>query len=166
MLVYAKRLNEVNKTLADIPSLAIYEQFYGFTSKDLGLYALEAHRLVGAVWIRRLNCDHGSNAYIDDNIPVLSIAVLSEYRGKGIGSMMIEQLFIEAGALYEHISVSVLRDSAAIHFYERHGFVTYDSPSQKYSPVDGSEVITMIKKLDRGEVQRPSDGYDPRRWMD
>ena len=40
MLHYALRLDEVNKTLSDIPKLAIYEEFYGFTTKDLGLYAL------------------------------------------------------------------------------------------------------------------------------
>jgi GNAT superfamily N-acetyltransferase len=63
----------------------------------------------GAVWIRRLNADHGSNGYIDDNTPILNMAVLPEFRGKGIGSQMIEQLFMEAGALHENISVSVVQ---------------------------------------------------------
>ncbi|MEW5832361.1 MAG: hypothetical protein AB1763_05940 [Campylobacterota bacterium] len=66
MLYYAMRLDEVKKSLADLPKLAIYEAFYGFTSKDLGLYALVDNQLAGAVWIRRLNADHGSNGYIDD----------------------------------------------------------------------------------------------------
>lgn len=166
MLVYAMRLNDVDKTLADIPALSIYEQFYGFTSKDLGLYALVDNQLAGAVWIRRLNTDHGSNAYIDDSTPVLNIAVIPEFRGQGIGSMMIQQLFIEAGALYDNISVALVLDSPAIRFYERHGFVTYDIGSKKYSFVDGSDTITMVKKLEKAEVKRPTDGYDPRRWMD
>ncbi len=166
MLHYALRLDQVNETLSDIPKLAIYEEFYGFTSKDLGLYALVDNQLAGAVWIRRLNADHGSNGYIDDNTPILNIAVLPEFRDKGLGSQMIEQLFIEAGALYDNISVSVVHNSTAISFYERHGFVKYDNGSVEQSFVDGSDVITMIKRLQKATVIRPTDGYDPRRWMD
>ena len=166
MLHYAMRLDQVNKTLSDIPKLAIYEEFYGFTSKDLGLYALVDNKLAGAVWIRRLNADHGSNGYIDDNTPILNIAVLPEFRGQGIGSQMIEQLFIEAGALYDTISVSIVDNSPAISFYERHGFIRHDNGSVEQSFVDGSDVITMVKKLEKAAVVRPSDGYDPRRWMD
>lgn len=166
MLHYALRLDQVNKTLSDIPKLAIYEEFYGFTSKDLGLYALVDNKLVGVVWIRRLNADHGSNGYIDDNTPILNIAVLPEFRGKGLGSQMLEQLFIEAGALYAQICVAVINHSPAITFYKRHGFVKHDNASVEQSFVDGSDVITMVKKLQKAAVVRPSDGYDPRRWMD
>jgi GNAT superfamily N-acetyltransferase len=166
MLHYAMRLDDVNKSLSDLPKLSIYSEFYGYTSKDLGLYALVDNQLTGAVWIRRLNADHSSNGYIDDNTPILNIAILPEFRGKGIGSQMIEQLFIEAGALYENISVSVLHDSPAISFYERHGFVCHDNGSAEQSFVDGKNVITLIKKLQNAAVIRPSDGYDPRRWMD
>lgn len=166
MLHYAMRLDDINKSLTDIPKLAIYNEFYGFTSKDLGLYALVENQLAGAVWIRRLNAHHGSNGYIDDNTPILNIAVLPEFRGQRIGSQMIEQLFIEAGALYETISVSVVEDSPAVHFYEYHGFIRHDNISIEKSFVDGKNVITLIKKLQKAAVIRPTDGYDPRRWMD
>ena len=166
MLYYSMRLHEVSKTLTDIPILSIYEQFYGFTSKDLGLYTLVDNQLAGAVWIRRLNVDHGSNGYVDDTTPVMNIAVIPEFRNAGLGSMMLEQLFVEAGALHESISLSVQCDSPAVRFYERHGFVLHDNGAKKKSPVDGSDVVTMIRKLQKAEIKRPSDGYDPRRWMD
>lgn len=166
MLHYSMRLHSVSKTLAEIPILTIYEHFYGFTSKDLGLYALVDNQLAGAVWIRRLNADHGSNGYVDDTTPVMNIAVIPEFRGQGLGSMMLEQLFVEAGALHESISLSVQSESPAVRFYERHGFSVYESGFKKKSPVDGSEVVTMVKKLQKAEIKRPSDGYDPRRWMD
>lgn len=166
MLPYAMRLHEVNKTLADLPKLSIYHEFYGFTTKDLGLYALVDHQLAGAAWIRRLNADHGSNGYIDDMTPVLIMSVLPEFRGNGIGSAMLEQLLVEAGALYENISLSVVHDSDAVRFYERHGFIRHEGPVAEKSIVDGSDVMTMVKPLQRGEVKRPTDGYDPRRWMD
>ena len=166
MLHYAMRLDQVDKTLSDIPKLAIYEEFYGFTSKDLGLYALVSNQLAGAVWIRRLNADHASNGYIDDNTPILTIAVLPEFRGQGIGSLMMNQLIIEAGALYDRISASVVRDSPAIRFYERHGFLMDSNGRDEKSFIDGSDVVTMIRELKRADVKRPGDGYDPRRWMD
>ncbi len=136
MLPYAMRLDDVNKSLSDVPKLAIYSEFYGYTSKDLGLYALADNQLAGAVWIRRLNADHSSNGYIDDKTPILNIAVLPEFRGKGIGSQMIEQLFIEAGALYDQISVSIVHDTPAISFYERHGFIRHGNTSVEQSFVD------------------------------
>lgn len=165
MLSYAYRLYDLNLSLNDIPHLSVYEQFYGFTSKDLGLYALVDNKLAGAAWIRRIQDDSGANAFINENTPVLTIAVLPEFRQRGIGTALLDQLILEAGALYDGISVSVLKDSPAVHFFERVGFVRADV-SIKYSPVDASPVITMIKTIDRQEVIRPSDGYDPRRWMD
>lgn len=166
MLHYAMRLDDVKKSLADIPKLAIYEEFYGFTSKDLGLYALADNQLAGAAWIRRLNAEHGSNGYIDDNTPILTVAVIPAFRGRGIGSSMLEQLLIEAGALYERISLSVVSNSPAMRFFERHGFVAHQNDSKEKSFVDGADVVTMIKQLNKAEVKRPTDGYDPRRWMD
>lgn len=166
MLHYAMRLDDVKITLAELPKLSIYHEFYGFTSKDLGLYALVNNQLAGAVWIRRLNSDHGSNGYIDDNTPILNIAVLPEFRGQGLGSQMLQQLFIEAGALYENMSVSLLKDSRALSFYEKHGFIRDDNGIVEQSFVDGRDVITLVKKLQKAAIIRPSDGYDPRRWMD
>ena len=166
MLHYAMRLDDVNKTLEDIPKLSIYEAFYGFTTKDLGLYALVDNQLAGAAWIRRLNSDHGANGYVSDTTPILIVAVLPDYRGKGIGSAMLEQLFIEASTLHEQISLSILANSPAKCFYERHGFSIYENAKNEKSFVDGQDVITMMKTLDKGPVKRPTDGYDPRRWMD
>jgi hypothetical protein len=79
---------------------------------------------------------------------------------------MMEQLLIEAGALYERISVSVVSHSRAIRFYECHGFVQHNNGTEEKSFVDGSEVVTMTRQLDKAEIKRPTDGYDPRRWMD
>lgn len=165
MLHFAMRLDELNKTLQDFPQLDIYKNFYGLSSKDLGLYALSEHTIAGAVWIRILRADDGANGFVDANTPVLNIAVKPEFRGIGIGSAMLEQLLLEAGAVFEQISVSVVKGSKAVKFYEKFGFTKVASSEGK-SPVDESEVITMLKELEKKEVVRPTDGYDPRRWMD
>lgn len=165
MLCYAMRLDELNKSISDFPMLSIYEKFYGLSAKDLGLYSLVENKIAGAVWIRLLKEEDGANGYVDANTPVLNIAVIPEFRGKGIGSAMLEQLLQEAGAVFEQISVSLLQDSKAVQLFKKLGFAKVEASEGK-SPVDGSDVFTMLKKLEKKEVIRPTDGYDPRRWMD
>jgi len=165
MLHYAYRLDEADLTLSKLPALSIYNDFYGFTRKDLGLYALVDNEIAGAIWTRKLNHEHNSNAFIDEDTPVLSIAVLPKFRRNSIGSAMMEQFLQEAAALYQQISVSVVKDSYAVKFYEKFGFIKVEN-SDKKSKVDDSDVFTMLKILEKKEVERPSDGYDPRRWMD
>ena len=165
MLHYSMRLDDIDKTLQDFPQLNIYEKFYGLSTKDLGLYALVDNKVVGAVWIRLLREDAGAMGYVDANTPVLNIAVLPEFRGKGIGSSMLAQFLLEAGAVFEQTSLSVTQDSDAVKFFTKFGFTKVDASEGK-SPIDGHDIFSMIKKLQKKEVVRPTDGYDPRRWMD
>ncbi len=156
MLHYAYRLDETDKKVQDFAELDIYCRFYGLSSKDLGLYALCEHKIAGAAWIRLLK---------EDEPPILTIGVKPEFRGVGIGSAMLEQLFLEAGALFERISVSALNNEKSVGFFKKHGFAEVENSLSK-SPVDGLEVVTMTKELPKERVVRPTDGYDPRKWMD
>lgn len=165
MLYYAARLDDIQMSLEDFPRLTIYEKYYGLNHHDVGLYALVGHEIAGAAWIRLLKASDEADAYIDDITPVLTIAVKPEFRCTGIASAMLEQLLLEAGALYERLSVSVIHDSPALALFERSGFTRVDG-SAKQSPVDGSQLFTMVKELQRKEVARPSEGYDPTYWMD
>ena len=166
MLLYSQRVDEVNKTVSDFSThLSIYEDFYGLTRKDLGLYAMKDSVVSGAIWTRRLNEDHNSNAFLDEDTPVLNIAVKPEFRNQGIARAMIEQFLQEAGALYSGLSISVVDTKENISFFEKFGFKTADVEGKK-SYVDNAAAIIMVKKLEQKDVQRPSDGYDPRRWMD
>ena len=165
MLWYAYRLDEIDKKVNDFDKLGIYEKYYGLTRRDLGLYALAQNTLAGAAWIRLISKDKEPNAFIDEQTPILSIAVKPEFRLSGIGSLMLDQLLQETGALYKQISVSVLKESSAIKFFEKFGFERYSDIVEK-SPVDNSATIIMTKQLSNVEVVRPSDGYDPSRWMD
>ncbi|MDA3909053.1 MAG: GNAT family N-acetyltransferase [Sulfurimonas sp.] len=165
MLRYAMRLDELNYSLADFPALKIHEKFYGLSTKDLGLYSLVENKISGAVWIRLLKPEDAAMGYVDAETPILNIAVIPELREKGIGSAMLSQFLQEAGAVFEQISLSVLQDSKAVKLFEKFGFGKVEASEGK-SPIDGSKVFTMLKKLEIKEVVRPTDGYDPRRWMD
>ena len=130
----------------DMQNLNIYSDYFGLTTKDLGLYALVDNKIAGAIWSRELNDNRDT--------PVLSVAILPEFKGEGIGSFMMEQFLQEAGALYAQISIDITHKPKAILFYEKFGFEKVQ------------DTFVMIKKLEKKEVFRPTDGYDPTRWMD
>ncbi len=122
-----------------------YTEFYGLTTKDLGLYVLADNKIAGAIWSRQLNAGA---------IPRVSFAILPEFKKQGIGIFMMEQFLQEAGAVYEEIQVDISAKPKAIKFYEKFGFNKID------------ETLLLSKKLEKKEVFRPTDGYDPTRWMD
>ncbi len=56
-------------------------------------------------------------------ITLVDIALLPEYRNRGIGTLLIESLLQEAKALRKNVALQVLRGSAAARLYERLGFI-------------------------------------------
>jgi len=129
----------------DERELKKYTEFYGLTTKDLGLYALVDNKIAGAIYSRILN---------PDELPTLSVAIVPEFKGEGIGSFMMDQFLQEAATMYDGLSIDVSAKPKSLKFYEKFGF-TKDSESFK-----------LTKKLEKKEIVRPTDGYDPTRWMD
>ena len=127
----------------DAQNLDIYYDFYGLSSNDLGLYALVDNAIVGAIWSRK----------IEGNPPLLSLAVLPEHRRKGLATAMMKQFLLEAGAVYQELNVDTYAEQSSINFYTKFGFTA-------------TEGNMMQKLLKHEEITRPTDGYDPRRWMD
>jgi len=155
MLKYAYTLDELNIELKNVPQLKKMSDFYGLTSKDLGLYAMFEKKVVGAIWSREL----------DGNTPQISIAVLPAFRRQGIASQIMEQFLQEAGQVYKKIEVHLFADADAIHFYKKFGFTT-EKNKHKESLINASQIITMSKTLQLKEVLRPSDGYDASYWIE
>ena len=155
MLTYAYTLDALNIELKNVPQLKKMSDFYGLTRKDLGIYAMFEKKVVGAIWSREL----------EGNTPKVSMAVLPEYRKKGIGSQIMEQFLQEAGSVYKEIEVNLFEDSDVREFYTKFGFEVCEKP-QEISIVDGSSLLVMSKKLNLKEVVRPSDGYDASYWIE
>ncbi|KST67343.1 hypothetical protein BC008_29550 [Mastigocoleus testarum BC008] len=106
-----------------IPEIARYLRGWG-REGDCGFLASDAEtsQPVGAVWLRLLVGKNQGYGYVNDDTPELSIAVLPEYRGQGIGTQLLTYLL---SSVYGHssISLSVSEDNPALRLYKRFGFV-------------------------------------------
>src|SRR5205814_958739 len=93
---------------------------------DLGVVAFHPHmwELIGAAWLRLLTGDERGYGWVDDETPELTIAVLPEYRGNGVGKRLLAQLLELARPRYNTVSLSVSRENPARRLYERAGFET------------------------------------------
>lgn len=101
----------VPRTVLQEPALRRYVEDFGWAADDRCLAA--------AVWVRRM---HGFG-HVDDATPELAIALYPEYRGRGIGTLllraMLERLRQEGCA---RVSLSVQRENRAAAWYLREGF--------------------------------------------
>ena len=59
----------------------------------------------------------------DDEIRIVDIALLPEFRGQGIGTRLIEELFAEGDRVGKPVRIHVEKFNRALALYERLGFV-------------------------------------------
>ena len=100
------------------PEIFVYIKDFG-GKDDCGLLAEQDGQIIGAAWTRIIP----AYGHIDDKTPELAISVLPNFRGKGVGSKIMESLFDllrERG--YQRTSLSVQKDNPAVRFYERLGY--------------------------------------------
>ena len=57
-----------------------------------------------------------------DEIRVVDLALLPAYRNRGIGTLLMRQVCLEAAKAGKPVRLSVLKNNRAIHWYERLGF--------------------------------------------
>jgi ribosomal protein S18 acetylase RimI-like enzyme len=89
---------------------------------DLGVVA-EDESPVGAAWIRLLPESDPGFGFVNASTPELSMGVVQEWRGQGVGARLLEALISSARAHnLAGISLSVNPDNYALRLYERVGF--------------------------------------------
>ena len=100
------------------PEIFVYIKDFG-GKDDCGILAEQGEQIIGAAWTRIIP----AYGHIDNKTPELAISVLPNFRGKGVGSKIMEGLFdllCERG--YERTSLSVQKENPAVRFYERLGY--------------------------------------------
>ena len=75
---------------------------------------------VGVAWVRLMK----SYGYVDNDTPELSISLLPEYRGKGIGTVLLSELLHSLKMKNcRYVSLSVQKaNTAALRLYRKAGF--------------------------------------------
>lgn len=147
LLYYAARLDETEQSLDDYPHLEQYERHYGSLNGDVGVYMIADSKVAGGAWVRLLADGYG---HIDHDTPELVFAVKPNFRNQGIGTSIMNQLFIEVSKVFSQMSLSVREDNPVISLYKRLGFVKVEGTDHKNT--EGSISVTMLKVFDEVKV--------------
>lgn len=108
-----------SRDVVDLPELKLYIEHFGTKEDDFCLVADYEGKVIGAVWVRIMN-DYG---HIDNQTPSLAISLYKEYRNKGIGSrLMNEMIVLLKNKGYNRISLSVQKNNYAVNMYLKLGF--------------------------------------------
>jgi ribosomal protein S18 acetylase RimI-like enzyme len=82
---------------------------------------------IGAAWYRLFSADRPGYGFVDEQTPELSMGVARPYRGRGVGSALLDALIATAaGKGHARVSLSVALANPAQRLYRRHGFVEVD----------------------------------------
>ena len=110
------------------PALKAYTERWGRVGDD-GLIALDVANgnAIGAIWTRLFSSGARGYGFIDEGTPELSIAVIPDRRGCGIGSELLRRLLGRLDETHSAVSLSVSAGNPATRLYVRHGFETIES---------------------------------------
>lgn len=116
------------KSIIKQPELQVYVSDFG-KKDDCCLVAEADGKIVGAVWTRIMN-DYG---HVGDFIPSFAISLYKDFRGKGIGtSLMEEMLAVLREKGYKKASLSVQKANYAYELYLKVGFAVVDENDEEY----------------------------------
>ncbi|WKN43046.1 GNAT family N-acetyltransferase [Tunicatimonas pelagia] len=125
------------------PTLAKYIVNWGTDALDIALVAEEDGELIGAIWGRRFTRDNAGFGFVDEETPELSVAVKEAWRGKGIGTKLVQEIgkaYREVGV--KALSLSVDKKNQAYELYKKMGFEIVNMVA------DTETSVVMKKDLD------------------
>lgn len=125
-LYHAIHVSDARPPARDIvegPELARYVRGWRYDVEPGVIAETRAGVAVGACWLRLLQRENAGYGYLAEDIPELSVAVLPEYRNRGIGSALLDHLIRAAEPRFRGISLSVSITNPARRLYARKGFV-------------------------------------------
>ena len=129
---------EIPRSIIREPELAACIEGFGTLPDDHCLVAEIETTVVGAAWARIVR----TYGHVDDATPLLSISLLPEHRGRGIGTALMDRLLDQLRTLgHRRASLSVQKANPALRLYRRADFVDHRE--------EGDELI-MIKTWPKG----------------
>ncbi len=117
------------KSIIENEELQVYVRNFGKLPDDRCLVAECDGMVVGAVWTRVMN-DYG---HIADGVPSLAMSLYKEYRNKGIGTKLLEQMLrLLRKEGYQQVSLSVQKENYAVRMYRKVGFEVLKETEEEY----------------------------------
>jgi GNAT superfamily N-acetyltransferase len=105
------------------PQLAIYHRGWGRPG-DVGVAVELDGAVVGVAFFRLFREGEHGHGFVDEDTPELGIAVQEEFRGRGLGTLLLDKLAERARAEgIGRLSLSVETENPARRLYERLGYV-------------------------------------------
>lgn len=113
----------IPRSVLKIPEVFAYIKDFGKRADDHCLVADMDGKIIGAVWIRIISGETKGFGYIDDQTPEFAISLFKEYRGRSIGTRLMEKMVEYMCKLgYKQASLSVQKENYAVKLYLKMGF--------------------------------------------
>lgn len=117
------------RSIIEQPELQVYIEDFGKREDDICFVAEVRDKIVGAVWVRVMN-DYG---HIEEGVPSFAISLYKEYRGRGIGTKLMERMLKEIKERgYTKTSLAVQKANYAVRMYQKVGFEIVAENEEEY----------------------------------
>ena len=115
-------LSNPEREIIEIPEINIYIKDFG-RKDDFCLVAKIEKELIGAIWIRQFTKENKGFGFVNTETPELSMAIKPEFQGQGIGTKMLDAMFLKLTILnYKQVSLSVDKRNFAYDLYKKFDF--------------------------------------------
>lgn len=112
--------------------LRVYCEEFGRPG-DCAVTAVKQGVPVGAAWARLFTPQAPGYGSVDPSVPELAIAVEAAYRGRGIGTALLQQLLDRLGtAGFSRVSLAVEQVNPAVRLYRRSGFTVHSESGDDF----------------------------------
>lgn len=108
------------RSILEAPDIAHYLTDFGRDGDDAQVALTSSGERIGAAWCRVMTADDQGYGFVGEGIPELGMAVVAEWRGCGIGTLLLDELL----ARHPVMSLSVDNDNVgAERLYSLLGFM-------------------------------------------
>ena len=108
-----------DRSILEKPEISMYYKDFGSVEADRCIVAKKGKIAIGAVWTRIMN-DYG---HLDDETPSLAVSLYKEYRGSGIGTVLMKKMLsLLKSQGFKKVSLSCQKANYAAIWYKTLGF--------------------------------------------
>lgn len=80
------------RSILDEPDIAHYLTDFGRDGDDAQVALTATGRRIGAAWCRVMPADDPGYGFVSDGIPEMGMAVVDDWRGRGVGTQLLDDL--------------------------------------------------------------------------